>query len=138
MTADDHRAIGSTPPKILRENPCKTLAETMDDQALHAYVCNEVDAMTEIYLNARDGNTRTVARFRELRDRFLGRDLVYLREIRRLPPEFSGFDEIPTFLLPEETTRGKLYRIDRALNVGLGRCLPIGGEDCGDVGPSES
>jgi hypothetical protein len=48
MTANDHYAIGSTPPKILLDNPGKTLLlETMNEAELRAFIAEEVTAVTE-------------------------------------------------------------------------------------------
>ena len=102
MTAEDHRSIGSTPPKVLKDNPDKTLAETMDDAALHGFVRDAVAAIAQMHADAMSGDARTVARFKEVRDGFLLRDVGYLRAIGRLPSEFVGFDPMVAFALPDD------------------------------------
>ena len=101
MTAADHVAIGSTPPPALTENPQQTLAETMDDRALRAFLQKAVEATGEMYVTAVSGDARIVALFRLVRNRF-SRDLDYLRDIGRIPPEFTNLDPSREFALPEE------------------------------------
>jgi hypothetical protein len=102
MTADDHRAIGSTPPKVLKDNPKKTLAETMADDALRAYVRKAISAAADMHAYAMSGNARAIALAKSLRDEILNRDVAYLRDIGRLPHEYSDLDPALTFALPAE------------------------------------
>ena len=102
MTAQDHRAIGSTPPLALKDNPHSTLAETMTDEALRAFVQNEVAAAAEMYAEAAQGDARMITSCVAIRDGVLGRNFGYLRDIGRLPPEFADFDPRLRFALPKK------------------------------------
>lgn len=57
MTAEDHKAIGSSAPRELVENPGKTLAETMDDDKLLASIRYEIESTCKIHREIMEGAT---------------------------------------------------------------------------------
>ena len=55
-TAEDHgNGVDCIVPEVLRKNPGKTLAETMDDEALARFVQEEVDVAQRALSNVREG-----------------------------------------------------------------------------------
>lgn len=95
MTAEDHRAIGSTPPEILQKNLGKTMAELMTDE--------EILLFLEGLKNRQQKITEGLARLpkrkswehlalqtqKEANKDNFKLSLKYLEEINRLPKEFS-------------------------------------------------
>jgi len=103
MTLEDHLALGSTPLQVLRNNPGKTLAETMNDAELSAFIRREVEMVAEVFERAkRSGDQRdNETLLRIALDGFLVRNIAYLREIGRLPTEFADLDPVARFALDE-------------------------------------
>jgi hypothetical protein len=99
MTAEDHRAIGSTPFQILTDNPGKTWAETMNDEELALHVLKEVTSVTEVYEKAKNGDSREAQILKIIRDGYLVPNIAYLRSIGRLPAEFKDMDAAAKFAL---------------------------------------
>jgi hypothetical protein len=102
MTLDDHYAVGSTPPKELVQNPGKTIAETMDDTALLEFVRKEVETVADVFEMAKKGGEREKDLLHTTRDGFLTPNIVYLRQIGRLPLEFADLDPMTKFALGDE------------------------------------
>lgn len=99
MTANDHLAIGSTPSRILKENPGKTLAETMDDQEIQRFILDEINTVSEMHEEAKDGKEVAINVFKVVLDEFLIPNIQYLRSIGRLPKEFTDLDPATKFAL---------------------------------------
>ena len=91
-SANDHRAIGSTPPSILLEDPDRTHASFLNDVELSAWMGDEVDGCRAVVDAAKAGNASAKGQLRLLLDHYLRPDFEYLRSIGRLPPEFVGLD----------------------------------------------
>lgn len=91
-TAADHD-IGteSVVPEVLKMNPGKTLAETMDDVALVRFIQEEVDVAQRALSNVRGGkeNAKTL---QVTRDQHLLPNIKYLASIGRLPAQFASIN----------------------------------------------
>lgn len=124
MTLDDHRALGGTPPKELVQNPGKTVAETMDDATLLDFVRKEVETVAEVFEMAKKGGERERDLLHTTRDSFLAPNIVYLREIGRLPAEFAGLDPVVKFALGDEATVNVLHH-PAGISAGCAKCRTI-------------
>lgn len=95
-TLADYAEMPISAPILLKENPGKTLAEIMDDKAVHTYLQRAVDALDILKDGAEKGNKGDqIWLERNIRDYFVY-DTAYLRTIGRLPPEFD-FDPYARF-----------------------------------------
>jgi len=79
-TAQDHRAEGSGPPKILVENPDKCRAELFNDDQLLAYLRENQNAVEKIK-KKQMGLEYFIETYQA--------DLKYLDSVNRLPEEFK-------------------------------------------------
>lgn len=92
MTAIDHDYVGSTPPHVLVANPGKTLAETMDDDAIQEFVSKEINIARRVHADVMNGERNKEDVLKTVRDSFLLPNINYLRRIGRLPEEFKDTD----------------------------------------------
>src|SRR4051812_16959335 len=95
-TLADYRGIEVSAPEPLKENPDKTLAQTMSDEALHTYLQEAVDALTLLQESVESGGKGDHPRLERNIKEYLAPDIAYLRSIGRLPPEFD-FDPYRRF-----------------------------------------
>jgi hypothetical protein len=100
MTADDHWAIGSTPHQVLRDNPGKTLLETMSEESFRDFIFGQVESVEESHRGALTGNPLEIKLLKVLLEGMLIPNIEYLREIGRLPQELEGLDPQTKFALP--------------------------------------
>ena len=103
-TLATQRAMGSTPSQLLIDNPTKTVAETMDDAELKAYIIKEIDDARERYKLGPNYDSQYNPRGKEimkLQVTLLKENIKYLREINRLPTELMDFDPEKEFPLSE-------------------------------------
>lgn len=93
LTLADHGEIGSTPPPVLVSHPEKTLAETMTDEEIRDFLYRDIGGVAlshAQFLNSNDARMRRM--FEVALQTYLLPDLVYVREINRLPVELEGFN----------------------------------------------
>jgi hypothetical protein len=100
MTAEDHKARGSTPPQVLIDNPGKKLHETMDEKELRYFMADQYMVVTAQHRRALGGDPREIQILGTVRDGFLVPNLIYLKEIGRLPEELEDIDPTTAFALP--------------------------------------
>lgn len=100
QTLEDHLAIGSTPLKVLEDNPGKTLAETMDDAALKEFIMEQVAAVRVSHSAALSGDPVDIKIFKIQFEQFLAPNILYLRKIGRLPSGLADLDLVKEFSLP--------------------------------------
>lgn len=86
MTAEDHQAIGSTPPAVLIENPGKRLLDVVSDQEILDHLRGEADGMAKL---EKLGSTQVENYKNRLRE-----TLRFLKLVGRLPKEFENY-EVP-------------------------------------------
>jgi hypothetical protein len=86
MTAEDHRAIGSTPPyQIMIDNPTKTLGELWDETQIKNYLERQLESLPEL-----------ISLKPEVADNLRPRlkaDFEYLKSIGKLPREFEHYED---------------------------------------------
>ena len=99
-TLEDHIALGSTPPKLLRDNPGKTHAELLSDDELQKWMVDEVAMIAEVHHGATAGDEQEKKALALGLRAYLIPNLAYLREIGRLPKEFEDLDPLTKFALP--------------------------------------
>lgn len=102
-TLANYRGIEASAPENLQQNPGKTLAETMDDEALRLYMHDAIEAlvsMQEIVESGGEDNRPYLEK--ALRER-VAPDMEYLRSIGRLPAEFD-FDIYKRFHVPRKSS----------------------------------
>ena len=92
MTLEDHIGVGSTPPHALVENPGKTLAETMGEDALRVFILTEINIARRVHADVMNGEKNKENVLKTVRDDFLLPNIRYLRRIGRLPEEFKDTD----------------------------------------------
>lgn len=100
MTLADHLAIGSSPEDVHRENPGKTFAETMDDDALKDFIMRELNNVRYSHKLALEGDPVERKIFKKQFELFLAPNIEYLRKIGRLPKELADLDLEKEFSLP--------------------------------------
>jgi len=103
MTAEDHLSRGSTPPKYLTDNPGKKWHELLDDEQLRNIIAEQVMVVTAQHRKALSGDSREARILDVQLNGFLAPNVVYLKEIGRLPKELEDFDPAEAFAVPEPT-----------------------------------
>jgi len=91
VTAEDHRAISSTPPEILELNLGKTEVELMTDEEILGKLKKWQQDIQEFSQEKYQSNS-FVTSILSNRKHDLKVSIVYLRSIGRLPKEFEDFD----------------------------------------------
>jgi len=99
QTLADHKKMGSTPSQILKDNPGKTLAETMSDEQLKVFILKQVNDVREQYGPAIIGG-ELERKILKIALNYLVPNIEYLRKIKRLPAELKDFDPKKEFSLP--------------------------------------
>jgi hypothetical protein len=102
MTAQDHLDIGSTPLKVLVDNPGKTYLETMTEDQLRAFIFDQVSGVEETHEGALKGDPMETKILRLLLRGFLVPNIEYLRRIGRLPKELKGLNPKKKFAIPRK------------------------------------
>ncbi len=88
ITAEDHQIMGSAPLEKMAANPKKTMAELMDDEELLVFLRQQQEDI-EKYSAEEDQKSRAIQDFLRIKKRNLEFSIKYLKEIGRLPKEFS-------------------------------------------------
>jgi hypothetical protein len=89
-TSEDHAAIGSTPPKILLENPGKNKAELMSDSEILFWLDENIGQYKNFF-SATESSPFIESYLPSLRSE-LNATLEYLKTIDRLPDEYKEYD----------------------------------------------
>lgn len=97
-TAVHHRAAGSTVPKVLQENPGKTLAQTMSAAEIGDYLNSAVESVTYCHTVAKSGDQNAI-HFLHIVRTMLSNHIAYLQDIGRLPAQWKGYDPQVVFAL---------------------------------------
>lgn len=91
VTVDEHKAVGSSPPKLLEDNPGKNLADLMSDEEILQYLEESEEAIGILKKEAPGIGPQ----WEKVRDRDIIRmkvTLKFLEEIGRLPDKYKDFD----------------------------------------------
>jgi len=91
LTAEDHRAIGSSPKENLKDNPEKTVAELMTDEEILKTLNYWKKTIEEEAQGLYVEHNALKSLAHEFSKRFKA-TILYLRSIGRLPKEFENFD----------------------------------------------
>lgn len=90
MSAEDHWAIGSTPPNlILLEDPRKSFFELLGPEGVKAYILDQVNAAREMHALALAGQRWAIQGLPTIL-KMLWKNLLFLRRKKKLPPELEG------------------------------------------------
>lgn len=93
VTAEDHKAIGSTPPKILIENPGKSLGGLMSDEEIISWLERSKGSIASFVGKSPDPyKEEQWKRLRGENIEEMKRTLKYLEQIERLPKDFKNFN----------------------------------------------
>lgn len=92
VTAEDHRAIHSTPPDALAEHPGKTLSELMSDQEIGVWVAEQKKSLEEFLVDSEFRESELGKHYLPSAISKLKTTLWYLKSVSRLPEEFKDFD----------------------------------------------
>ena len=104
MNAGDHLKEGHSPPPILLGgNSGLTLEEVLTRcESLVVFIQHQIRDTDESHKSAQSGNGTDKITLHVMLDYFLGPNIAYLREIGRLPPEFTDLDPFVRFSLPSK------------------------------------
>lgn len=84
LTAEDHKAMGSTPDEILKENPGKAAYEVLTIERIEELLDSALDAMHD---------KRSIETgYAKASSDFFKCSLPFLRSVGRLPKKFEDFD----------------------------------------------
>ncbi len=86
ITAEDHKALGSTPDDILEGSTDKALYEFLSDSEIEEYIEGAVQTIKENDENLQKNGYINIQR------EFLRVSLPFLRSVNRLPEKFADFD----------------------------------------------
>lgn len=89
VTAQDHKAIGSTPEKELLENPDKTLGELMGNKEALEYVVGTQKNILENE-HVQHHNPESWKKYNDDLKQNLEVSIKYLKSIGKLPPDFGS------------------------------------------------
>jgi len=84
LTAEDHKAMGSSPDKILKENPGKAAYEVMDQEEISTLIDAAFDSLWDKN-SIKNG-------YSEYCRGFLVTSLPFLKSVGKLPEKFKDFD----------------------------------------------
>jgi hypothetical protein len=84
LTAQDHKDMGSTPSKELKENPDKAQYEIMSDEKITKLLDDAIECMSD--------ETLIKSGFAKSQKNFFIVSLPYLKSVGRLPAKFENFD----------------------------------------------
>jgi hypothetical protein len=93
MTAQDHKDLGSTPPKILKENPGKTIPDIYPNEKLEQDLQMWLNGWRK-YVQPEYMNSASARSYSRMLSKRILASIRYLRSINRLPEQFKDFDKI--------------------------------------------
>jgi|SRR5680860_508153 len=86
MTAEDHKALGSTPDDVLKDNAGKALHELLSDDEIEEYIEGAIQTIKENDENLQENG------YLDIQRNFLRVSLPFLKSINRLPEKFADFN----------------------------------------------
>jgi hypothetical protein len=99
ITAWDQKMARKDVNPRLSAEPHKPLAEVMSDEELLEYVSRDIVHIANLHAEARKGSFKCKRTLVAVRDTRLIPDMIFLRQIGRLPAEWSDFDPVSRFAL---------------------------------------
>lgn len=90
VTAEDHKAIGSTPPEALSSHPGKTFSDLMTNKEILHYLKEEKKIIRQYSTEKKHEKDPAIRDFLWQRKRIFNVTIEYLKGIDRLPRQFQS------------------------------------------------